>query len=216
MLKSHAGTKNLDDFVTHAEECKQAVVNSNTALQQESKDKAFKQWMALLMTDDADHKKFGGLQSGLSSQCELSNDQHPESIESVTDALNNHNWDNDWKEKKQKKKQRKKSQKDNNGQQNTNSSDNEKDVTKMTESSFLQKCGGFGENQCLCCGNKGHCSGKCKCKDRPKNKWAGCKGTAQVHNVFDTDVNDNNGQDDLISITRIANNNDDNGNQHQN
>ena len=34
--------------------------------------------------------------------------------------------------------------------------------------------------------------------------------------MFGMDVNNNNGQDDLISITSNANNNDDNGNQNQN
>ena len=130
--------------------------------------------------------------------------------------LSNNDWDDDWKEKKQKKKQRKKSQKDNNGQQSANSNDNEKDVTKTTESSFLQKSKGFGENQCFCCGNIGHCSGKRKHKDRPKNERAVHKGTAQVHNTLGTDVNDNNGQDDLISITSNTNNDDYNRNQNQN
>ena len=68
MLKSHTGTKTLDEFVAHAEECKKAEANGNTVLQQEPKDKAFNQWIAFLVTDDADHKKFGGSQSGLSSQ----------------------------------------------------------------------------------------------------------------------------------------------------
>ena len=107
----------------------------------------------------------------------MNNDQCPNNIESVTDVLNNHDWDNDWKEKKQKKKQRKKSQNDDKSQQSTDSNDNEKDVTKMTESNFLQKSGGFGENQCFCCGDTGHCSGKCKHEDRPKNEWAVHKGT---------------------------------------
>ena len=70
-FKSHTGTKNLNKFVAHAEEHKKAAANSDTASQQELKDKEFKQWMVLLVTDDADHKKFGSLQSGLSSQCWL-------------------------------------------------------------------------------------------------------------------------------------------------
>ena len=121
----------------------------NTALQKDVKDSTFDQWVSHLMADNADHEKFGGLQSGSSSQCGLNNDQCPKNIESVADASNNCNWDNDWKEKKQKKKQRKKSQKDDNGQQNANSNNNEKDVAKMTESSFLQKSKGFDENQCF-------------------------------------------------------------------
>ena len=120
------------------------------------------------MADNTDHEKFGSLQSGSSSQCGLSDNQCLKTIESVTVALNNHNWDDGWKEKKQKKKQRNESQKDNNSQQNANSNNNEKDVAKTTESSFPQKSGGFGENQCLCCGNAWHCSGKCKCNDRPQ------------------------------------------------
>ena len=98
------------------------------------------------MVDNADHKKFGSPQSGLSSQCGLSNGQCPKTIESVADVSTNHDWDDGWKEKKQKKKQKNKSQKDNDTQQNANSNNNEKDDVKMTESSFLQKSGGFGEN----------------------------------------------------------------------
>ena len=41
----------------------------------------------------------------------------------------------------------------------------------------------------------------------PQNEWAVCEGTAQMHNMFGVDVNDNNGQDDLIRITNNANNN---------
>ena len=84
----------------------------------------------------------------------------------------------------------------------------------MTESSFLQKSGGFGENQCFCCGNTGHHSGKCKFEDRPKNEWAVCKGTSQMHNMFGADVNNNNGQDDQVSVASANNNN--NGSQNQN
>ena len=81
------------------------------------------------------------------------------------------------KTKKQKRKSKNKSQKDNT-QQNTNSNNNEKDIAKMTEFIFLQKSGGFGENQCFCCGNTGHHSSKHKCEDGPKIKWAVCKGAA--------------------------------------
>ena len=142
------------------------------------KDNAFDQWVSHSIVDNADHEKFCSLQSGSPSQCELNNDQCPKNIESVTDALNNHNWDDDWKEKKQKKKQRKKSQNDNKSQQNANSNNNEKGVAKTTESSFPQKSRGFGENQCFCCGNTGHHSDKCKCKNGLKNEWAVHKGTA--------------------------------------
>ena len=173
---------------------------------------AFDQWVSHSMADNADHEKFGSLLSCLPSQCGSNNDQCPKNIESVRDALNNHNWDDDWKEKKQKKKQRKKSQKDDDSQQSANSNDNEKDVTKMTETSFLQKSGGFGENQCFCCSNAGHHSSKCKCEDRPKNGWAVHKGTAQMHNGFGAIANNDNSQDDLIN----ANNNNDNRNQNQN
>ena len=82
----------------------------------------------------------------------------------------------------------------------------------MTESSFLQKSGGFSENQCFCCGDTGHCSSKCKFKDRPKNKWAAHKGTAQMHNVFGMDVNNNDSQGDLVSIASNASDNNDNEN----
>ena len=122
------------------------MADGNAALQKEMKDDAFDQWVSHSMADNTDHEKFGSLQSGSSSQCELNNDQCPKNIESVTDVLNNHDWGDDWKEKKQKKKQRKKSQNDNKSQQSANSSDNEKDVTKMTESSFLHKSEGFGGN----------------------------------------------------------------------
>ena len=82
------------------------------------------------MADNANHEKFGSPQSGLSSQCRLSDNQCPKTIESVTNVLNNHGWDDGWKEKKQKKKQRNKSQKDNDSQQSANSNNNEKDVTR--------------------------------------------------------------------------------------
>ena len=105
-LKSHLGTKILDEFVTHTEECKKAVTDGDTALQKDVKDNAFDQWVSHSMADNANHKKFGSPQSGLSSQCGLSNHQCAKTIESVTDASNNHNWDSGWKEKKQKKKKK--------------------------------------------------------------------------------------------------------------
>ena len=40
-LKSHTGTKILDEFVTHTEEHEKAVTDGDTALQQDMKDNAF-------------------------------------------------------------------------------------------------------------------------------------------------------------------------------
>ena len=96
------------------------------------------------------------------------------------------------------KKRNEKQSQQNNGQQKTNTNDNEQDMAKTTESSFLQKSGGFGENQCFCCGATGHFSNKFKHKDRAKNQWAVCKSKMQTHNGFCTGVDDDS-QDDLVS-----------------
>ena len=40
-LKSHLGMKVLDEFVTHAEKCKKAVADSDSASQKEMTDDAF-------------------------------------------------------------------------------------------------------------------------------------------------------------------------------
>jgi len=55
MFKSHLGIKILDEFIAQTEECKKAVADSNTVLQQEMNNKAFKQWMVFLVTDNTDH-----------------------------------------------------------------------------------------------------------------------------------------------------------------
>ena len=82
-LKSHLGTKITNEFIAHTEEHKKAAADSNTALQKEMKDNAFDQWVSHLMADNADHEKFGSLQSGLSNQCGLNKDQHPKNIDCV-------------------------------------------------------------------------------------------------------------------------------------
>ena len=89
-FKSHSGTKVLDELIAHTEEHKKAVTDSNAALQKDTKDNAFDQWVSCLMADNADHEKFGSLQSGLSSHCGLNDDQCLKNIESATDASNNH------------------------------------------------------------------------------------------------------------------------------
>ena len=71
-LKSHSGTKILDEFVAHTEEHKKAVAEGNSALQKEMKDDTFDQWVSHSMADNTCHEKFGSLQSGSSSQCALS------------------------------------------------------------------------------------------------------------------------------------------------
>ena len=80
-FKSHLGTKILNEFIAHTEECKKAVTESDTELQKDVKDDAFNQWLSCLMVDNADHEKFGSLQSGSSSQCGLNNDQCPKNKE---------------------------------------------------------------------------------------------------------------------------------------
>ena len=79
------------------------MTEGDSASQKDMKDNAFDQWVSHLMADNADHEKFGSSQSGLSSQCGLSDNQCPKTIESVADVPNNHSWDNSWKEKKKNK-----------------------------------------------------------------------------------------------------------------
>ena len=98
-LKSHSGTRVLDEFVTHTEEHDKAVADGNSTLQKETKDGTFDQWVSHSMADNADHEKFGSLQSGLLSQCGLNNDHCPKNIESDADVLNKHNQDDGWKKR---------------------------------------------------------------------------------------------------------------------
>ena len=92
MLKSHMGSKCLDEFVEHTEEYQS---ETETKEQSKLKEQGFRRFMAFLLLRNSDQSKYQSLMNGLISQYSMENDHYPKTITTATDILTNHRHDAD-------------------------------------------------------------------------------------------------------------------------
>ncbi|KAL7573431.1 hypothetical protein ACA910_013750 [Epithemia clementina (nom. ined.)] len=181
VLKSHMGTKWLEQFMEHTEEYQN---ESDTKKKDELKDQSFERFMAFMIMRNSDQAKYRSLTNGLVSQYSMENDQYPKTITAATDILANHRHDN-FKKRSEHGKSKEQEELDNKN-------------TATNETSFAQS----GETKCYCCGKKGHKSPQCPKKDSiPKSEWA-IKKAEQL--LQTEDGNDENSDDDNESIESNA------------
>ena len=156
VLKSHIGTKWLEEFVEHTEEYKN---EKDVQKKADLKDQRFDRYMAYLLLYNSDQAKYQSLLTGLRSQYSLENDQYPKSVNSATDILSNHRHDNQNKQR-------------GSSEYITKCENNiDKDNKNITtnETSFAQSTA----INCYCCGKTGHKSPNCPEKRYPSKKPMG-------------------------------------------
>jgi len=177
VLKSHIGTKWLEEFVEHTEEYKN---EKDVQKKVDLKDQSFDHYMAYLLMYNSDQAKYRSLLTGLRSQYSLENDQYPKSVNSATDILSNHRHDNQ-------NKQRGSSEYITKCENNVEKDD--KNIT-TNETSFAQST----TPNCYCCGKTGHKSSNCPEKDtRPRNQWA----IKRAEQYFQAEENHRNDEEDM-------------------
>lgn len=101
VLKSHVGTRILDEFVETTREYKDDSDVDNRKL---LKEEAFGRWSAYMLLKNSDQNKFGSLLNGMTTQYAMGNNQFPKNVQKAIDIMSNHRFDN---QKEIKKKQNK-------------------------------------------------------------------------------------------------------------
>ena len=167
VLKSHVGTKILDEFVETTREYKE---DDDDDERTKLKEEAFGRWSAYMLVKNSDQNKFGSLLNGMTTQYAMGNNQFPKNVQKAIDIMSNHRFDNQKEIKKKYQDQKKK----------------DEDGKVKKESSFAQA---KKDMTCYCCGKKGHIVPDCPEKDtRKREDWAVKKGA--VHTQDKTEKSD--------------------------
>ena len=133
-------------------------------IKKQCNNRAFKDFIAYLLMENADQTKYGSLLTNIASQYSLGQNQYPTNLVDATNALSSHKLDAKYYESKKKRKENEKAQKQ---KSKENKQSNNEQVDEETDLSFAQM-----EGRCYCCGKPGHQSPQCRENNKPKSEWA--------------------------------------------
>jgi hypothetical protein len=133
---------------------------NTTATDEELRKEAWEQFTAYLFISRSDQDKYGTFAANLKTQFSLGNDQYPKTLEDAQAVLSLQKFDKNFKDKVAKKKG---SMKDKYEASKKNRAD---DDTVISEITLAQT-----EGVCYCCGKKGHYSGNCRHRNKPRAEW---------------------------------------------
>ena len=109
ILKSHVGTKVLNDFIEQSEEFRN---EKSTTKQDEMKEEAMERWMAYLFLKGSDQTKYGSVMRGFVDLFSLENNQYPKTVAIATDILSNHKLDQRFYDVQKRNKERQRQEND--------------------------------------------------------------------------------------------------------
>ena len=172
IVKSQLGTDLLDKFTETLESYKDATTATDKA---EIKAQAFEKWLAYLLIRGSDPSKYGSLLRGFVSQYSLGNDQYPTTLETATDVLANHRFDQRYLDNKKQRKKR------NEDRHTPKDGDNDHNPTSFAQQQAR-------DVTCYCCGKKGHTSNKCSKRETiPKSEWHVNRAMSHMQNDMEDD-----------------------------